>query len=102
MPYYSKKDYKIFGYQKSKTKGKKYDALLLKTGSPKLIRVPFGAIRPDGTPYPQYNDSTGLKLYKKYNHKNKERQKKYIARHRGFIKPGYYSAGQMSMDFLWS
>ena len=97
MVYYKKSDHKIFGFQKSKTKGKKYDALLLKTGSPKLIRIPFGAIG-----FQQYNDSTGLKLYTKYDHKDKERQKKYRNRHKGFLRDGYYSPGQMSMDYLWS
>ena len=70
MPYYSKKDYKIFGYQRSKTKNKMYDALLLKKGSDKLIRVPFG-----DNSMGNYQDKTGLNLYPKLIHDDKKRRK---------------------------
>ena len=101
MVYYKKSDYNLINIQKSDNKGKKYTAVIQQKPSGKIKYIHFGAIKQDGTPYPQYKDSTKLKLYKKYDHGDKKRKDNYIARHRGFIKPGYYSAGQMSMDYLW-
>lgn len=101
MVYYKKSDYNLINIQKSDRKGKKYTAVIQhKTGKIKYIH--FGAIKPDGTPYPQYKDSTKLKLYKKYDHGDRNRQKKYIARHKGFIKPFYYNPGYFAMTFLWT
>ena len=96
MVYYKKSDHKIFGYQKSKTKGKMYDALLLKTGSPKLIRVPFGSVE-----YENYQDKTGLNLYPHLIHGNKKRRKAFRARHKGYLKEGYYSPSFFSYYYLW-
>ena len=101
MVYYRKSEYTLIKIQKSDRAGKKYTAAIQQKPAGKIKYIHFGAIKPDGTPYPQYKDSTKLKLYKKYDHGDRNRQKKYIARHRGFIKPFYYSAGQMSMDYLW-
>lgn len=96
MPYYKKSDYNLVNIQKSDRAGKKYTAVIQqKRGKIKYIH--FGALG-----YQQYRDSTKLKLYKKFDHGDKKRKDNYVARHQGFIKPGYYSAGQMSMDFLWS
>ena len=101
MPYYKKSDYNLINIQKSDRKKNKYTAVIQhKKGKIKYIH--FGAIKPDGTPYPQYKDSTKLKLYKKYDHGDKKRKDNYVARHRGFIKPGYYSAGYFSLAFLWT
>jgi hypothetical protein len=96
MVYYKKSDHKIFGYQKSKTKGKMYDALLLKTGSPKLIRVPFGSVE-----YENFHDKTGLNLYPHLIHGDKKRRKSYRARHKGYLKDGYYSPSWFSWSLLW-
>ena len=96
MVYYKKSDYNLINIQKSDNKGKKYTAVIQQKPSGKIKYIHFGALG-----YPQYKDSTKLKLYKKYDHGDKKRKDNYIARHRGFIKPGYYSAGQMSMDYLW-
>ena len=96
MVYYKKSDHKIFGYQKSKTKGKMYDALLLKTGSPKLIRVPFGSVE-----YENFHDKTGLNLYPHLIHGDKKRRKSYRARHKGYLKEGYYSPSFFSWSLLW-
>jgi hypothetical protein len=100
--YYKKSEYKFIQFQKSDRQGKKYTAVLQHKPNKKIVYIHFGAIKPDGTPYEQYKDSTGLKLYSKYDHKNKDRQKKYIARHKGFIKTGYYSAGDLSLRYLWT
>jgi len=92
----SMNEYSLKGFRKSKSKNKKYDALLVnkKTGRSKTI--PFGDKR-----YQHYKDSTGLGLYSNLNHGDKERRKKYKQRHQGFIKQGQYSAAYFSMRYLW-
>ena len=69
--------------------------------------VHFGAIK-DGVPMSQYRDSTGLGLYSKYDHNDKERRDRYRARHRAIkLKdgtPAYkkkYSPAWFSYNFLW-
>lgn len=97
MPYYSKDEYTHKGFRKSKTRGKMYDAIIVsKKDKDKIIYVPFGA-----SDYENYKDTTGLNLYNDLIHGDEERRRNYIRRHKGFIKSGYYSPGQMSMDYLW-
>lgn len=89
--------YKFLRFEKSKRPGKKYDAVLKnkKTGGEK--RVPFG-----DSNYEQYKDSTGLGLYSKKNHLDKQRRDNYRSRHQGegddsnFPKPGFFA-----YNFLW-
>jgi hypothetical protein len=96
MVYYKKSDYNLINIQKSDRGKKKYTAVIQhKKGKIKYIH--FGALG-----YPQYRDSTKLKLYKKYDHGDKKRKDNYVARHRGFIRDGYYSAGYFSLTFLWT
>lgn len=84
--------YKFLRFEKSKRPGKKYDAVLKnkKTGGEK--RVPFGQVG-----YENFDDKSGLGLYKKISHGNKERKDRYRARHQGegddsnFPKPGYFA-----------
>ena len=94
--YYSKKEYKFIKFEKSDKLNKKYNAIIENKKSKKRIKIPFGAIG-----FEQYFDKTGLNLYKHLNHNDKNRRRLYKSRHTVFIKPGYYSPGQMSMDFLW-
>lgn len=96
MPYYSKKDHKIFGYQRSRTTGKMYDAILLKKGSNKLIRLPFGSSSNEN-----YQDKTGLNLYPHLIHNDKKRRKAFRARAKGFLRDGYYSPSWFSYYILW-
>lgn len=96
MPYYKKKDHIFYGIRKSKRKNKKYDGLIIKKGTNKIISIPFGQKK-----FKQYKDSTGLGLYSHLDHGDKDRRRRYRARHKVYIKPGYYSAGDMSMRFLW-
>ena len=95
--YYKKSEYNLINIQKSDRAGKKYRSVIQHKKTGKIKYLDWGAIG-----YEQYRDSTKLKLYKKYNHHDKERQKKYVARHQGFIKPGYYSPGYFSLKFLWT
>ena len=90
-------------FSKSKAKNKKY---AVRTPGGKLIN--FGAIKPDGTPYAQFKDSTGLGLYSKYDHGDKARRERYRARHRKILtkegRPAYLDREQpsfYSFRFLW-
>ena len=96
MTYYSMDDYKLIGFEKSKRKYKKYDALIKNKNTKKLIKIPFGDTR-----YQQYKDSTGLGLYTDLNHNDKQRRMRYITRHRRWVKDNYYSPSFFSMYYLW-
>lgn len=69
-----------------------------KTGKKKRT-IHFGAIKKDGTPYNQFKDSTGLGLYSKYDHKDKDRKARYYKRHNKSY--GRYSADALSKKYLW-
>lgn len=94
MTYYSKKEYKLLGYRKSKTKHKKYDAILENRKTKKLKYVPFGAIG-----YIHFRDLTGLNLYPTHN--DPKRRKLYRERHKKDLKAGYYSPGYFSYHIIW-
>lgn len=100
MPY-SKKEYFFVKFQRSKNPKKKYDALIKHKLTKREVRVPFGAKRTDGVPYPQYRDSTGLGLYSKYDHGDQKRRANYRARHKVYLKSGYWTPGYFSWEFLW-
>ena len=51
-------NYNLINFRKSKTKNKKYDAILMDKKTNKLKYVPFGDDR-----YGQYRDTTGLNIY---------------------------------------
>lgn len=85
-------------FRKSKTKFKKYDVL-----TPRGRWIPFGDIR-----YKHYKDSTPLKLYKRLDHNDPERRRRYRARHKQIkLKdgtPAYLDKEQpsyYSWNFLW-
>jgi len=99
MAKYPKKDYKFLRFEKSKRKGKKYDAVLQNKQTKREVRVPFGAIG-----YEQFRDSTGLGLYTKDNHGDKNRKRNYRSRHSKEIPSfkEFYSSGFFAMRYLWS
>ena len=88
-------NYIHIGFEKSKSKNKKYDALLKNRENSRIKRVPFGAIG-----YNQYHDSTGLGLYKSLDTFDKEKRRLYRIRHKGEDK-NKYSSGYFSWRFLW-
>lgn len=92
--YYSIKDYKLIGFEKSKTKNKMYNAILLKKN--KKYKVPFGDKR-----YQNFRDITGLNLYPQLIHNDNKRRNNYRTRHKHFLKKGYYSPGYFSYYYLW-
>ena len=102
---YLKNQYKHIGFRKSQVKGKKYDAILKNRTNDNILKyVPFGGIKMDGTPYQQFRDSTGLGIYSKYDHGDKNRKRLYRIRHSkekmSFGK--YWTAGLFSWRFLWN
>jgi hypothetical protein len=94
MSYYPMSDWKLSGFVKSNAKNKKYTAII-RSGN-KIKKIHFGDSR-----YEQYKDSSGLGLYSKLDHGDKKRRASYKSRHSGFLKPGFYSAGYFSMNYLW-
>lgn len=98
MSYFLKSDYKLIGFRPSKTKHKMYDAVLRlkKNYKGRDKYIPFGDRR-----YGNYQDRTGLNLYPELIHGDKKRRKSYKARHKGFLRKGYYSAGWFSYFKLW-
>jgi hypothetical protein len=97
MPtYYSKKEYDHIGFEKAKAKGKMYNALLRRKSDKRIIRVPFGANNMEN-----YQDKTGLNAYPHLIHGDKKRRASFRARHRGYLKDGYFSPGFFSYFFLW-
>jgi len=103
MVKYSKKEYKFERFEKSDKKDKKYIAILKNKETGKEVKIYFGGIRPNGIPYEQFRDTTGLGLYSKYDHNDKNRRRLYRNRHskekktfKDFFTPSYYS-----WFFLW-
>jgi hypothetical protein len=85
-------------FKKSTNKNKKY---MVKTPKGKWIH--FGAVGME-----QYKDTTGLGLYSKYDHLDKERRRRYLSRAKGIkTKDGKLtwnnpeSANFYSVKFLW-
>ena len=94
--YYLKSDYKLLGYEKSKKKDKKYDAIIQNKKTKKIIRIPSGNIH-----YKMYRDLTGLNLYPNLIHNDKERRKRYRARAKSLVKDDYYSPSWFSYYITW-
>jgi len=96
MVYYDMKEYDIEGYEKAKAKGKMYNALLKRKSDGKTIKVPFGS----NIDY-NFQDKTGLNLYPRLIHGDKERRRRYRLRHKTYLKDGFYSPGWFSWHILW-
>lgn len=97
----------IVNFQKGPPK-KKYTAFVRDKKTKKIRRVHFG-----GRGYVQYRDSTPLKLYKKDNHGDIKRMRRYFLRHSGTTKrsdaiqkekrigKGRYTPRLLSHIYLW-
>jgi hypothetical protein len=85
-------DYKLISFEKH-TGNKKYNAILLNKKTKRIKKVPFGQ-----KGYEQYHDVIGL--YKHLDHKDKERRKNYLKRHRK-TKDYKYSSSWFSAKYLW-
>ena len=87
-----------YEFFKSARKNKKYKVVIYKKDK-KIKTIHFGGIKKDGTPYPQFKDTTPLKLYSKYDTNDKERKKLYYKRHKKNY--GKLSADYFSKKYLW-
>ena len=96
MTYYKMIDYKFIRFEKSEAKHKKYSAIIKNKSTGSEIKINFGDTR-----YQHYEDTTGLKLYSNLDHDDKERRRSFRARHKVYIKKGYYSPAYFSYHFLW-
>lgn len=96
MVYYDEDKYQFIKFKKSNRKNKKYRAVLKNKKTGNTVNVHFGDTR-----YEHYKDSTGLGEYSHLDHNDKDRRERYIKRHKGFIKDGYYSPGMFSLYYLW-
>lgn len=94
--YYPRSEYRFVKFQKSETPFKKYDAIIKRKSTGKLVRIPFGAVG-----YDQYKDKTGLGLFSSYDHGNATRRHSYRARHAGTLREDQYSPGFFSYFYLW-
>jgi len=84
-------------FKKSTRKGKKYSVV-----SPNGTKIHFGAIK-NGIPMDQFKDSTGLKLYSKYDHNDEKRRDNYRARHSKIkLKDGSYAYLDKEQPSYWS
>lgn len=95
--YYPMSIYTILGNEVSHLPYKKYNLVLQRKGTNTIIRVPYG-----DSQYPQYRDTTGIGKYTHRDHLDKNRQIRYLKRHRVFLKRGYYSPGWASLRYLWT
>lgn len=97
---YPRSKWSFVKFEKSHNRNKKYNAVLQnKKDKDRFVRVPFGAIRSDGVPYEQFKDSA-LGLYSDYDHGDKERRERWLARHGKYDKK-YFSPLYFSTEFLW-
>ena len=100
MPPYLKSQYKLIGFEKSKTKNKKYDAIITnkygEQNNNKKYRIPFGDIR-----YEHYKDTTPNKIYSNKDHNDKRRRESYRKRHKVYLKDNEYTPAYFSWHYLW-
>lgn len=103
MARYSKKLYKLVRFEKSSNPTSKYQAILQNKETGKEVKIHFGGIRPNGVPYEQFKDSTGLGLYSQYDHGDKMRKRLYRNRHSNEKKSfkDFWTAGFLSWTYLW-
>jgi hypothetical protein len=86
--------YRFLRFERSRTNGKKYDAVLLNKTTGKEKRVPFGALG-----YDQYKDKA-LGIYAKNDHNDATRRARYRLRHKG-ENLAKFSSGYFAWKFLW-
>ncbi len=91
------KDFYVVEILPSDNPLKKYIAIV--TNDKKYYMIYFGAIKPNGKPYEQFEDRTPLNLFKKYNHYDIERRLNYLKRHRPDY--SYINANTLSAIYLW-
>jgi hypothetical protein len=86
-------DWVLYGFEVSKRKNKKYDAIMLNKYDQSIKKIPFGDTR-----FQQYHDRLGH--YKALDHKDKVRRLNYKRRHAKDIM-NKYSSGWFAFYYLW-
>ena len=89
--------YNFIGFEKSKNKRKKYDALLERKSDKNIKRIGFGSKIPL---MEQYQDKTGLGLYSKLNHLDNKRRDNFLKRH-DCKNAEKYTPKWFSCEYLW-
>lgn len=87
-------EYTFKEFQRSRTKHKKYDAILVHKKTKREKRVPFGDVR-----YEHYKDRA-LGLYKNKDHLDPKRRSAYRRRHTGELNQKF-SSGYFAWKYLW-
>jgi len=93
--FYSMKEWRLKGFERSQAKNKKYAAILENRNTGQTRRANFGDKR-----YQHYKDKA-LGVYSHLDHGDPKRRKNYRVRHAKDIKPGFYSPGWLSLRYLW-
>lgn len=93
---YPIKDYKFIKFEKSKVKNKKYTAYIKNKSNDKIYKINFGDSR-----YEHYKDNTGSGFWSSKDHNDKERRKRYRARHLTYLNKNEYSPAYFSWFYLW-
>ena len=96
MTYYSKQEYSFVEFKKSQAKHKMYSGIIKNKKTGRQITINFGDKR-----YQNFTDKTGLNLYPELIHGDPVHRKRYRARHKTYLKDGYYSPSYFSWFFLW-
>ena len=87
--------FKHIRFERSRTRGKKYDSIIEDKVTKRQQRVPFGDVN-----YQQYRDTTGLKLYSRLDHNDPKRRAAYKARHEN-TRHKKFSSSWYADRFLW-
>lgn len=95
---YPKQEWELIGFQQSKNKKKKYTAIIMNKENGKIRYIGFGSRIPK---MEHYEDITGLNLYEDLNHYDEERRRRFQQRFRSKYNPDYWSASQLSWEYLW-
>lgn len=88
--------YTFVRFRKSRTRNKKYDAIIRRKTTGREYVIPFGDSR-----YQQYKDATGLGLYSYLDHQHERRRALFRARQEKHIAENYYSPAYFSFYYLW-
>lgn len=90
------KKYDFINFEKSHRKNKMYNAILENKKTKRIVKVPFGDDKMQN-----FRDITGLNLYPHLIHGDTKRRKAFRARHKGYLKKGFFSPSLFSYYFLW-
>jgi len=87
--------FKHLRFERSRTAGKKYDAIIEDIKTKKTQRIPFGNISSN-----HFLDSTGLKIYSYLDNRNEKMRKEYLEAYKK-TNARKYSAQWYSAQFLY-